>query len=301
MKPAGTRPKRRKLPEDRWNFAIKLYLVRDLFTIARAVFPQEAFADLSETLLRWLNAHEDTVLDGVRCTDEVREQWSCLCAEAAFACEVSVLQAFWNNALRRAQRPSEWPSNVRKQVWNAFCDKWGARGMSTSLTWEGAVVLLCVPFVEPSYWDIEGEDLDNWDVLLRKAIDAALDHGIDATSLVEQVAGVVATNQSPSTISAVRVAELLLSNIEVAEARQVPTETIEFANDTLNASYPPEPKDKVKCMWLIRALTRVIDMCPQNVCLPVLELLVDGISTWVTDDYQICSEDEYSVDVRSSC
>ena len=180
VKPAGTRPKRRKLPEDRWNFAIKLYLVRDLFTIARAVFPQDAFADLSETLLRWLNAHEDTVLDGVRCTDEVREQWACLCAEAAFACDVSVLQAFWNNVLRRAQRPSEWPSNVRKQVWNAFCDKWGARGTSTALTWEGAVVLLCVPFVEPSYWDIEGEDLDNWDVLLRKAIDAALDHGIDA-------------------------------------------------------------------------------------------------------------------------
>ena len=33
------------------------------------------------------------------------------------------------------------------------------------------------------------EDLDTWDLFLRRAIDAALDHGIDATTLVDQLAG----------------------------------------------------------------------------------------------------------------
>lgn len=301
IKPTSSRSKRgadEPLPESRWNYAVKLFLVRDLFTITRAVFTPEAFAELAESVLRYLNSHEEALVGDVQCADEVREQWACMCADAAFACDLSILQAFWDNNLRKGRRDSEWDADVKREVWLAFVDRWDSGDANGSLSWEAGVVLLCAPFVEPSYWDMEGEDVDRWDAFLRRAIDAALDHGMDAASLVDQVAGAVAENLSPSAISAIRVADLLLSNVEVAEARQVPTETIEFANDTLNAAYPPEPRNKVMCMWLIRSLTRVIDACPQVLCLSLLELLVDGISTWVMDDYQICSEEEYSADVR---
>ena len=62
----------RPLPESRWNFAVKLFLVRDLFTITRAVFPPEVFADVAESVLRYLNANEEFLVGDVQCTDEVR-------------------------------------------------------------------------------------------------------------------------------------------------------------------------------------------------------------------------------------
>ena len=39
---------REPLPQSRWNYAVKLFLVRDLFTIASAVFPSAVFGDLAE-------------------------------------------------------------------------------------------------------------------------------------------------------------------------------------------------------------------------------------------------------------
>ena len=304
VKPTSSRGKGMKgteepLPESRWNYAVKLFLVRDLFTITRAVFPPEIFADLAEAVLRYLNEHEEDLVGDVQCSDEVREQWSCLCAEAAFACDTSVLQAFWENSLRKAVRDSDWDEDVRAAVWQAFFERWSSGEADGSCNWENAVVLLSAPFMEPSGWDMGNEELDVWDGFLRRAIDLALDHGIDATTLIDQIAGVIATNHSPSSTSAVRVADLLLSNVEITEARQVPTEVIEFANDTLNAAYPPAPRHKMMCMWLIRTLTRVIDACPLELYMSMLELLVDGLRTWLADDFEVCSEEEYSADVRT--
>lgn len=302
VKPTSVRGKKsadEPLHESRWNYAVKLFLVRDLFTITRAVFPPDIFAELAEAVLRYLNAQEESLVGDVQCSDEVREQWACLCAEAAFACEASVVQAFWENSLRKGQRESEWDADVCSAVWQAFLERWTSGGTEGSRSWGMAVVLLSAPFIEPSGWEMSNEDVDAWDAFLRRAIDTALDHGIDTTTLVDQVAGVVATNHSPSSTSAVRVADLLLSNIEIADARQVPTEVFEFTNDTLNAAYPPAPRHKMMCMWLIRTLTRVIDGCPVELCFSVLELFLDGLRTWIADDFQVCSEDEYSSDVSA--
>ncbi|TBU29934.1 hypothetical protein BD311DRAFT_864373 [Dichomitus squalens] len=287
----------RPLPESRWNFAVKLFLVRDLFTITCAIFPPEVFSDLAESVLRYLNANEEFLVGDVQCSDEVREQWACLCAEAAFACDLNVVQSFWDNSLHKARRDSDWEADVRASVWQAFVDRWNKGDASGERSWEAAIILLSAPFIEPSCWDMASDDLDTWDSLLRRAIDAALDHGIDATILIDQLAGVIATGHSPSTPSAVRVADLLLSNVEIADARQTPTEIFEFANDTLNAAYPPAPRHKVMCMWFLRTLTRVIDACPQELCSSVLELLLDGLRAWIGDDFEVCSEEEYVADI----
>ncbi|KAI1787492.1 hypothetical protein LXA43DRAFT_1028904, partial [Ganoderma leucocontextum] len=242
----------------------------------------ETFTELAEALLWYLNANEKCVVGNVQCSDEVREQWACLCAEAAFACDTNVVHSFWGNSLPKARRHSDWDADVRASVWQAFLDRWNAGDASGSRSWESAVVLLSAPFVEPSCWDMASEDIEAWDSFLRLAIDAALDHGIDATTLVDQIAGVIPTNHSPSTPSAVRVADLLLSNVEIADARQVPKEVLEFANDTLNSAYPPVPWHKVMCMWFVRSLTRP---------------LVDGLRAWIGDHFQACTEEDYAADI----
>ena len=299
VKPVG--PTRKSmyepLPQYRWNHAVKLFLVRDLFTLTRAVIPSELFAELAESVLRYLNVREDKLVGEEHCTDQVREQWASLCAEVTFACDTSVLQAFWENTLRKGRRETEWEPEVRSVVWQVFVERWDSKDAGDPPSWETAVVLLSAPFIGASDWDMESEAIDMWDQLLKQAIDTALDHGIDAITLLDQIAGVIASNHSPSSTAAVRIADLLLPNIEIAEARQVPTEVFEFANDTLAAAYPPAPRHKVMCMWLIRTLTRVIDACPAELCFSMLQLVVEGLQIWTTDEFGVCTAEDYSCDV----
>ncbi|EIW59256.1 uncharacterized protein TRAVEDRAFT_166567 [Trametes versicolor FP-101664 SS1] len=299
IKPTSTRTKnkaaKKPLPESRWNYAVKLFLVRDLFTIAHAVFPDDVFASLAESIAKFLNTNEALLVGDVQCSDEVREQWASICADATLACDISVLQAFWANTLGKpsnGHRNSEWCVDVRAAVWQVFVDRW-----EDSKSWEAAIVLLSVPFIETSGWELASEDLIAWEAFLKRSIDAALDCGVDAPALIDHIAGAIAAGQAPGEASSVRVADLLLSNFEVAEAREVPSELLDFTSDTLHAAYPPAPRHKVMCMWLIRSLTRVIDACPHELCFSALQLLLEGLCTWIADDFDVCTADEYSSDI----
>ncbi|KAH9851822.1 hypothetical protein C2E23DRAFT_886346 [Lenzites betulinus] len=299
VKPTGLHAKNKgteePLPPSRWNHAVKLFLERDLFTIARAVFPDDVFAGLAESIVKFLNTHEESLVGDVQCTDEVRDQWSSLCAEAVLSCDVSVLQAFWDNTLGKPnneRRQSEWDIDVRAAVWQTFLDRWEIKK-----SWEAAIVLLSVPFLDTCGWELASEDLGAWDGFLKRAIDAALDCGIDAAALLDQIAGAIANGKESRDTSSVRVADLLLSNLEVSEAREVPGELLEFVNQTLNAAYPPTPRHKVMCLWLIRSLTRTIDACPRELCFPALQWLSEGLCTWISDDRDVCTADEYSTDI----
>ncbi|KAI0632226.1 hypothetical protein C8Q77DRAFT_1279320 [Trametes polyzona] len=298
VKPTNARNKAsdKPLPESRWNYAVKLFLVRDLFTITRAVFPEDVFAGLAESVVKFLNTNEGILLGDVHCTDEVREQWASLCAEAALACDISVLQAFWSNTLGKPNngyRDSEWSFDVRASVWQVFLERWD----DGRKNWEAAIVLLSVPFIQASGWELASEDLTAWDEFLKRAIDAALDCGLDAPALLDHIAGAIAAGQGVNATSSVRVADLLLSNLEVSEARDVPSELFEFASETLKSAYPPAPRHKVMCVWLLRSLTRVVDACPRELCFSALQLLSDGMCTWIADDYDICTTDEYSSEI----
>ncbi|KAI8994258.1 hypothetical protein BD414DRAFT_436966 [Trametes punicea] len=284
------------LPEHRWNYAVKLFLVRDLFTIARTVFPGDIFVGIAESILKYLNSNEENLVGDMQCTDEVREQWASLCAEAALACDTGVMQGFWENKLGNfssGRRVSHWNVDVRAVVWQTFLDRW-ADGKKS---WEAATVLLSVPFVEVSGWELASDELNAWDDFLKRSIDSALDCGVDAPAFIDHVASAVAAGQSPGTMSSVRIADLLLSNLEFSDAREVPTELLEFASDTLNASYPPAPRHKVMCVWLVRSLTRVMDACPTELCFSALQCLSDGLCTWFADEYDSCSVSEYSSDI----
>ncbi|OSC97212.1 hypothetical protein PYCCODRAFT_1481453 [Trametes coccinea BRFM310] len=281
------------LPEHRWNHAVKLFLVRDLFGITRAVFPLDIFAGLAESVLQHLNSNEEDLVGDLRSTDEVREQWASLCAEAALVCDIGLIQAFWTNKLGRGLRCCDWTADVRALVWQTFLERWedGAKN------WEAAIVLLSVPFIEASGWELGSEELNAWEDFLKTAMNAALDCGVDASAFLDHIAAAVAAGQAPGATSAVRVADLLLSQLDFADAREVPMELFEFTSDTLTVAYPPAPRHKVMCMWLIRSLTRVIDACPAELCFSTLQTLSEGVCTWIADEYDDCTAEEYSSDI----
>lgn len=142
--------------------------------------------------------------------------------------------------------------------------------------------------------------MDAWDALLRGAISKAFDYGVDSVSVIDQVAARICSTKSLTFTSATRVADLLLSHLDFNEAREIPMDVLGLTNDSLLAAYPPESDDKVTALWLIRSLTRTIDACPAELALNLFELVQEGLSVWIADEFEAFSAEEYALDVSIS-
>lgn len=141
------------------------------------------------------------------------------------------------------------------------------------------------------------DEFDTWDNFLQHAVNKALDYGIDASTVLDRVAEIVSENPCPAYASSTRVADLLLTHLDMADARQLPSYIFDFVNDTLQSTYPPEPRNKVTSIWMIRSLIRVVDACPVELRLNLLETLQEGISLWISDEFHVFNEDEYTGDL----
>ncbi|PCH40208.1 hypothetical protein WOLCODRAFT_136726 [Wolfiporia cocos MD-104 SS10] len=297
-KPGSDRVPQMPSTAQRRNMGVKLYLARELWHISRGVFPPPILSKMSVQMLTYL-VHEEAVFIGngkVHVIDEVHSQYATLCSEVAFAStDISLLDDFWSDKLdgEKERLPRKWTAEMRSAVWHTFVLKWN----DGEVAWQHAIAVLGVPFMDMNAWDMSTDDVETWDRLLRATIAKALDDGIDSVSVIDQVAAQVSSYSIPTFSSSTRVADLLLSHLEITEARQVPVEVFEFVNNTLVSTYPPEPRNKVESLWLIRSLSRVIDTCPPELQLSIFDLLQDGLSLWIADDYQVFAMDVYAMDV----
>lgn len=146
-------------------------------------------------------------------------------------------------------------------------------------------------------WDLSNEDFDTWERLLCHGIEKALDYGFDAVSVLDHVAATISQNLDPTFTSATRIADLLLSHVDMTVARQIPEAIIEFVNETLRSSYPPEPRNTQLSMWMIRSLTRIVETCPAELILHLLEILEEGLCAWISDEHLALGVQEYAYDV----
>ena len=141
------------------------------------------------------------------------------------------------------------------------------------------------------------DEFEIWGNFLQHAINKALDYGVDASAVLDRVAEIVSENPCPAYASSTRVADLLLTHLDMTDVRQLPSYIFDFVNDTLQSTYPPEPRNKVTSIWMVRSLIRVVDACPVELRLNLLETLQEGISLWISDEFHVFNEDEYTGDV----
>ena len=123
------------------NASIKLQIVNELWGIMRSVFPSDLLHTGGTKIVEGL-AEDEECLTELDDTGDARTHWAYLCAEALLACDVDELIKFW---ARRARSLTFMPyeADVQSRVWRCFVEKWKADAEGT---WEGAVVLLGVPF-----------------------------------------------------------------------------------------------------------------------------------------------------------
>jgi hypothetical protein len=79
--------------------------------------------------------------------------------------------------------------------------------------------------------------------------------------------------------------------------RDVPQNLLDLVSDTMRATYPPEPRNKGIAMWLVRSLMSVVENCPVEFCLSVLQTLRESLCMWLADECGAWTEDHFTYDV----
>ena len=138
------------------NAELRLVVVSELWQAMKTIFPQGPLVPAAEALLACLIKNEASLLpenarmDGVfeRDTGEsVRNTWAYLCVSVLAVCDDGAVRAFWGyeeggamNGLR--EEGFKWTQDFTNAVWRATVEQW----RDGEGHWEGAVVLLGVPF-----------------------------------------------------------------------------------------------------------------------------------------------------------
>ena len=99
-----------------------------------------------------------------------------------------------------------------------------------------------------------------------------------------------------------RAADLLMGSLDhlIEESGAIPTSLVDFVHEVLLTAYPPEPRNKVVSLWVLRSLQTMISTCPSELVMQLLEPLADGLCVWLIDDCNAFTSEEYSRDVRTA-
>lgn len=136
---------------------LRLVVVNRLWQTMRTIFPQVTLVPAAEALLTSLIKNEASLLpenvrmDGVffesDSGESTRNKWVSLCVSVLSICDASAVRAFLGyeeggmmSGLR--DKGFQWTQDLKNAVWRTTVEKW----RDGEGHWEGAVVLLGVPF-----------------------------------------------------------------------------------------------------------------------------------------------------------
>ncbi|KAA1469740.1 hypothetical protein DENSPDRAFT_816901 [Dentipellis sp. KUC8613] len=280
-------------PHVRSNAAMKLSVTRDLWEIVREIIPEDDHSVAAERLLVYLMENEMDLVWETHSPHDARTQWTNLCVELLVGCREKTSKIFWG-----LKGPTKWDwgwtAELRSLVWRIFVERW--REIAPS-KWEAALLFLGVPFADKNSWEMSSEDFEAWETTFRFCIDRSMDEGVDSMRVIDHVAGIISSMHIPTSTSSTRVADLLVASVDISEAMDIPGTLLEFVNDTLVSTYPPEPRNRLVSRWLLRSLARLVDACPTSLLRHVLEIIQEGMATWISDEYTVFTYEEYEVDV----
>lgn len=142
--------------QDRKNAQLRLVVVKRLWQTMRTIFPQAPLVPAAEALFSCLvNNEASLLLENVRMEgviesdsgESTRDKWVSLCVSVLSVCDVSAVRRFWGydeggamSGLR--DKALKWTQDFTNAVWRSTVEQW----RDGECHWEGAVVLLGVPF-----------------------------------------------------------------------------------------------------------------------------------------------------------
>jgi hypothetical protein len=127
------------------NAALKLSLVRELWSVTRSAITNSLACLAGETFLEWLMKNENNLVWESGAEDDARRQWASLCADILVVCDADEMSAFWGRKIGVEGKKKQWAwtQDIRSLVWKSFVEVWRE---DKDRTIEGCIVLLGVPF-----------------------------------------------------------------------------------------------------------------------------------------------------------
>lgn len=279
--------------------ALRLLVVRKLWMAFRPMLPSQDLAAAAEQLLACLRQDRPQIIGDEKSggiDEDAWSQWATLCSQTLAICDVDDLKTFWSHVSDVSL--TSWPAGIRSVVWDRFTSEWFIDPMVSR---ETAMIVLNVPFTSSVPWDMDESELRQWHhCCLSGASDMAYDAGDDYIGVLNEVVDTISKAHwqlMSSMTSPARIADILLQTFGISDATELPCRLFEFVNDTLLASYPPEPRNKVVCTWLIRTFVRSVEECPSDLLITMLESVTDGLALWIADEHVVFSQDEYALDI----
>ncbi|TRM64183.1 hypothetical protein BD626DRAFT_456663 [Schizophyllum amplum] len=253
----------------------KTRLMADLWLALCTHIPREHLVADATRLLNALIDGEEELSEG---SEVARQSWARLCARVLSVTDTEDTREFWCQSTRRVSWG--WSDETRRMVWREVVDQWR---QDPEATWDGDIVLLAVPFTETMAMDLESEDLELWEDFLDHVMRRALDDGCDGADVLEKVATTIFARFNPTSIYNARAADLLLSRLDLSGEARLPSGLFDFVNECMRAAYPPRCQDQAWCTWMLRSLTDVLDKCPGEMLMELLESLEGGLCVWLED------------------
>ena len=289
------------------NSELRLRVVRRMWNAMKSVFPTETLSEAAEVLLAGLMRNEQSLLpeSSRLALDEeggaARNAWVKLCVDALTLTDVHAMRVFWGcedgGPISKVVNTWgwDWTKEFTNAVWKVAVEKW----RDEEGEWEAGIILLGVPFTDRHAWNMSSEDFSLWEEFLADLTTKALDHGVDASSVLDHVASFVSSFQTPAVqpYLSIRLADLLLSHLDAQEMRNIPQGLVDLVADTMRATYPPDTKNKPVMRWLARSLMSLLEKCPKEFCLPMLQTVQEGVCLWLADEIGAWEEDEMNYDV----
>ncbi|KAF9523903.1 hypothetical protein CPB83DRAFT_862112 [Crepidotus variabilis] len=290
------------------NDELRLRMVQYMWTEMKITFPASTLPEAAEIVLACLMRNSTTLMTNVVFelesdeSETVMRRWVSLCIDVIAVCEADVLRTFWaceEGTLAKTESggwTSDWSSTFKNAVWRMCADKW----KSEELSWGGGVLLLGIPFIEKHAGIMStSDDYNLWEDLLTYTSAKALDHGIDSVTVLDNIASLVSSFQTGTLLpTSVRLADLLLSHLDMDEMRNLPQDLFEHVAEVMRIHYPPPlANEKPPMRWLARSLTSVIEHCPNDFCSKVLEIFQDSVCHWLADKEAAWTEEEMAYDL----
>ncbi|KAG5734183.1 hypothetical protein E4T56_gene1378 [Termitomyces sp. T112] len=277
----------------------KLELARDMWSAVCRLAPHTCVGSGAERLAQCLvkNVEEYTTFGsaaaaGTRSVGEeedadereMNEAWAEICVDVLAACGHEAVRAFWRGGA------AGWRASERALVWRVFARGWVLQ--SSDAGWEGAVCTLAVPFCcGCESWTLTTEDAEAWQKLLDFAVDASLDHGHDANTVLGVVVRLVEDECAAGDGCVyrpvhIRFVEFVLNYLAGVAAsgdlRELPEAVLDFVATTMGAAYPP-PLDQTTYTWAARAVTLLVEQCPRELLGVLGESMSGALAAWLAD------------------
>ncbi|PPR07765.1 hypothetical protein CVT24_003715 [Panaeolus cyanescens] len=287
------------------NGELRLRVVRTLWIQFKKVFPDSTISEAAEKLLVSMMRNHLSILgpsallskEGstreARHGKNVRDEWVGLMMDILSVCDVEAMKVFWgletDGPAQSGTWGSSWSEAFKAAVWKAAVECWRAGDYG----WESAIVILSVPFTDRHAWDVTGDDFTFWSEFFESyVVSKALDYGVESYAVVDKLTSFVLDNQTPGHVpGALRFVEYLLSYMDPQDMREVPANLLDLVSQTMHAAYPPESRKMQIASWLMRSLSSLIEGCPDQFIVRVLEILEEPLVLWIQDEWAAWTAD----------